>query len=373
MIDKLRHGWLAPAMLRRRTFSVSLAAILLAAIYWGLLASDRFVSTAHVIVQKTDIAAGQSVELSSLIGNLGNSNSADQLLLRDHLLSVDMLQKLDADLDLRGHYSDSRRDFLSRMWGRDTEIEWFHRHYLSRVAVDYDEYSGVLVIRVQAYTPDMAHAIAKMLVQEGERFMNTMAHRLAREQVRFLEEQVTAMNGRLMQARKAVLDFQNKEGLASPQGSAENLFAIINGLETRLAELQTRRSAMLGYLMDDSSDIVEINLQIAALEKQIARETQRLASPGGETLNETVEQYQRLQLEAEFAQDIYKTALVALEQGRIEATRTLKKVSVLQSPTQPQYPLEPRRIYNTIVFALMALLLAGIVHLVGAIIRDHKD
>jgi len=57
-------------------------------------------------------------------------------------------------------------------------------------------------------------------------------------------------------------------------------------------------------------------------------------------------------MDAGFAEDVYKTALVALENGRIEATRTLKKVSVLQRPTVPQYPLEPRRIYKHHCFHL---------------------
>jgi capsular polysaccharide transport system permease protein len=86
-----------------------------------------------------------------------------------------------------------------------------------------------------------------------------------------------------------------------------------------------------------------------------------------------VEEYQRLQLSAEFALDVYKTALAALETGRVEATRTLKKVSILQSPFEPQYPVEPRRLYNIVVFILAALLIAGTVHLLGAIIRDHQD
>ena len=363
MIRRLAPGWLGVALL----------ASVLAAIYWGFMASDRYVSEARVIVQRTDLGTGQGVELSSLLRGVGTVSSADQLLLRDHLRSVDMLKKLDAKLDLRSHYSDSRRDWLSRMWGRETEMEWFHRHYLSRVSIEYEESAGVLVIRAQAYAPEKAHAIASSLVEEGELFMNAMAHRLAMEQVSFLEDQVQAMNQRLIAARQEVLAFQNAQGLASPQGTAENLVGIINGLETRLTDLMARRGAMLGYLMEDSTDIVELNLQIAALEKQIDIEKGRLAAPAGRTLNETVEEYQRLQLQAEFAQDIYKTALVAMEQGRIEATRTLKKVSVLQSPTEPEYPLEPRRSYNTLVFVLFALLLAGVAHLVTAIIRDHKD
>jgi capsular polysaccharide transport system permease protein len=90
-------------------------------------------------------------------------------------------------------------------------------------------------------------------------------------------------------------------------------------------------------------------------------------------LNRTVEEFQRLQLAADFAMEVYKTALVSLEKGRVEATRTIKKVSVLQAPGLPQYPMEPRRLYLIVVFVLSALLLAGIVHLIAAIIRDHKD
>jgi capsular polysaccharide transport system permease protein len=48
-------------------------------------------------------------------------------------------------------------------------------------------------------------------------------------------------------------------------------------------------------------------------------------------------------------------------------------VSVIQSPTQPQYPMEPRRIYNTAVFIVATFMLAGIVSLLSTIIREHRD
>lgn len=368
------QGWLMPALLRRRIFGFAVVASLLSAIYWGVIASDRYVSEAHIIIQQTDLGSNnQSVDLGSLLGAGGGASRTDQLFLRDHLLSIDMLKKLDTELNLRAHYSDWQRDPLSRMWFEDTPMEWFHNYYLSRVSVELDDYSGILVIKTQAYGPKMAYAISTMLVEEGERFMNAMSHSLAREQVGFLEKQVASMNERTLQARQAVLEYQDQQGLASPQDTAENFVTIVNQLEGKLTDLQTRRAAMLGYLMPGSSNIVDLNMQIAAVERQIIREQKRLASPKGKTLNRTVEEFQRLQMNAEFIQDVYKTTLAALERGRVEATRILKKVSVLQSPSEPQYPLEPRRIYSTIVFILGALMIAGIAHLLAAIIRDHKD
>ncbi|MBI5429084.1 MAG: chain-length determining protein [Nitrosomonadales bacterium] len=366
------QGWLIPALLRRRIFGGALVASLLAVCYWGVIASDRYVSEARVIIQRTDFAGGQGVDFGGLLGGMGG-NHADQLLLRDHLLSVDMFEKLDAKLNLRAHYSDWHRDPLSRMWFKDAPLEEFHRHYLSRVSVEYDDYAGVLIVKAQAYDPQTAKDIATTMVEEGERHMNAMVHELAQDQVAFLEKQVGDMGARTIQARQAVLNFQNKKGMVSPQGTAENIVSIINRLEAQLTDLQTRRAVLLGYLMPGSPNVVELNQQIAAVEKQIAQEQGRLVSPAGSMLNSTVEEFQRLQMNAEFAQDIYRTALVALEKGRIEASRTLKKVTMLQAPTLPQYPLEPRRIYNAIVFILVTLLLAGIMHLLAAIIRDHKD
>jgi len=366
-------GWFAPMLLERRIFGAALIASLLAALYWGLIASDRYVSEAHVIVQRADIATGQSMDFGSLLGNLGGGSHTDQLLLRDYLLSVDVLKKLDNRLHLRTHYSDRRRDLLSRMWFQHGPIEWFYRYYLSRVTVDFDDYSGILVIKAQAYDAKTAHAIAVAMVEEGERFMNAMGHRLAQQQVVYLEKQVKDLKQRFNEARQKVLAFQNRHGMVSPEATATNLAAIINGLESQLADLQTRRAAMLGYLMPNSPNIVELNLQIAAIRKQIKSEKARLTSTTNKTLNSAVEEFQRLELNAGLAQDFYKTALTALESGRVEATRTLKKVATLQEPSKPQYPEEPRRVYNTVVFIIVAMLIAGLLHLIAAVIRDHMD
>jgi capsular polysaccharide transport system permease protein len=366
-------GWLArPRNVEGGIFRVALIVCLLALVYWGFIASDRYVSQAHVIIQRTDLASGQSMDFGSLLAGTGG-NRRDELLLRDYLLSLDMLRKLDARLGLRAHYSDRARDPLTRMWAKDVADEWFHQYYLSRVSVELDEYSGVLVIKAQGFNAKTAQAITRMLVQEGERAMNDMAQQLAADQVEFVAKQVAKMAERFRKTRQDVIRYQNQKGLASPQNMAEQLSGAIGHLQAQRTELQTRRSALLGYLEPRAAAVVELDLQIGAIDKQLVQEQSRLTSPGGKALNSTVEEYQRLEMAAGFANDVYKTALVALEKGRVEATRNIKKVSVIQTPTLPVSPLEPRRIYNIAVSILMTLLIAGVVHLLAAIVRDHKD
>ena len=369
--DQLRVKQLAIA---QPIWATAFAFFVVMAAYWLMLASDRYVSTAHIVIQRTDLSTGASAgDLASLIGGVSGANRADQLMMRDYLLSVGLLQKLDKELDLRSHFSNWRRDPFSKFLFANAPIEWLHRYYLSRVSVELNDYDGVLVVNAQAYTPEMSKAISEKLVLEGEAFMNNVANSLAQTQVDFLEKQVVQMHDRLLSARQTLLDYQNKKGLASPMATAESTVAILAKLQASLTELQTQKSALQSYLVASHPSVVQLNQQIAAVEKQMLQEQAKLASPTGKPLNKSVEEYQRLEMQAAFADAVYKTALSALERGRIEATRTIKKISVVQAPTLPEYPLEPRRIYSTLVALMIAFLFAGIAHLLWAVVQDHKD
>lgn len=371
--DRVQND-LGIAILKQRVLSVALLIGLLLSFYWLVVASDRYISESHIIIQRTDISGNtQNLDISSILGQ-GGSNRNDQMLLRDYLLSVDMLKKLDAKLNLKAHYSNHDYDIISRMWSSNPSMEWFHRHYLERTSIDYDDFNGVLVIKVQAYDAKTAHGIAAMLVQEGEHYMNELAQNLAQTQVVFLERQVVNLGSKALEARQNVLNYQNKKGLVSPQAETENLVGILAKLKQEKSELQTQKSALQSYLVGTHPNIVMLEQKIASIDKQINQEQAKLTSiNNGKSLNRTVEEYQRLELAASLSQDIYKSALVALEKGRIEALRTIKTVSVLQAPILPEYPMQPRRIYNTIVSLLLCLLIAGVLHLLIAVIRDHKD
>lgn len=367
---------LAGALHQARRYPIVLAAsfvAILGAIYWLALASDRFVSEAHVVVQRTDLPGGQGPDL--LGGLLGNQapGRADQLLLREHLRSLDMVARLDAALHLRAHYSSPQVDLLSRMWRHDAPIEWLHRHYLARTQVEFDDYTGVLTIQAQAYDAATAQAIAAFLVNEGEQFLNAMGRSLAQAQVAFLQRQVEASHERARQARAAVLAYQDNQGLLAPDRTAESVAAVVARLEEQKSQLQVQRAALLGYLVPGHPQVELLSHQLAALERQIARERARLAAPGGGQLNRTIETFQQLQAQATFAQDLYRAALMALEKGQVEAQRTLKKVSVLQAPRRPEYPLQPHRLYNASVLFVAVALLAGVLQLLAAIVRDHRD
>lgn len=351
-------------------WALCVAAVASAALYWGLWATDRYVSETNIVMQSSELNS-TGFNVASLLS--GTSGAGDLLLLRDHLLSADMMIKLDKTLNLRQHYSSHDIDYLSRLSAADVPMEKFVSYMLKRIEVEYDDYASVMRIKVQAFSPDTAKQIAELLLANGEQHMNTMGQRLAAEQVSFIEMQVKNLAERLHQARQDLLNYQNQNGMVSPTGTVQSILAIVAQLEGQLSSAQARLKVATSFQSATSPEVVRLKSEIKALQQQIALELKKTASSSGGALNKISADYQSLELQANFAMELYSNALAALESTRVEAARKLKQVSVLQYPTKPEYSAEPRRLYNTVVFALFALILTFIAHLAIWVIRDHKD
>ncbi|KAF7956282.1 hypothetical protein AWV80_38410 [Cupriavidus sp. UYMU48A] len=241
------------------------------------------------------------------------------------------------------------------------------------MTVTYDDYSQILIVRAQAYSPDKAHAIADAMVRHGEQYMNQLDNQLAREQVEFVDAQIVGMRNRMQEARRDVLQYQNKHGLVSPKLTVESVSAVVAQLEQTRADLLARKQAMAGYLTANAPDMVQIVTEIDAVARQIGEQNARLASASNGGLNVLAEQQEQLESKAAMAESVYKAALAALERQRIEAVRKMKSVQILQNATLPDYPMEPRRIYNVTLSAIVVGLVTLILCLLIAIVRDHRD
>lgn len=357
--------------LKRNPFwFLALVAILGAGIYWGLLATERYLSRAHIVLQSPEInPAGLNV--SSLLS--GTSGSGDLLLLKDHLESVHMLRTLQEQLDLRSHYSDRSIDRLARLGDADAPIETFYKYMRKRIRVVFDDYSSLLRIEVEAYTPEMAQAITQALLDEGERHMNYMGQRLAEEQVEFIDQQAKGLEQRLFATRDALLDYQNEYGLVAPTLTVEAIFQTVSRLQAELALMNARLTAQASFQSENSPEMRRLRSEAEALEKQIEIEQKKLAQQNGDALNRVSAEYETLQMRAQFALELYSNVLTALETTRVEAARKLKQVSILEYPTLPEFPVKPERLYNITVFALITLVITAILQLIVTVIRDHRD
>jgi capsular polysaccharide transport system permease protein len=121
--------------------------------------------------------------------------------------------------------------------------------------------------------------------------------------------------------------------------------------------------------------VTALRSQLRSLQEQLVVERRRSTSDDkhSDRLNALAIEFQTLQLQAEIALDAYKIALSATEIARVESTRKIKSLVVIEPPSTPEKAEYPRRLYNLLTLLVGSLLILAVVQLVLATIREHQD
>lgn len=351
---------------------ISLVILIFISFYWVFIASDRFVSTSVVIIQSPDIGSPE-LSFSSLMKGDSSSNRSDLLYLREHMLSMDMLKKIDNELDLKSHLSKDSIDIVSRLSVVNLTNEEYYKYFLEFVDISIDDFSGALKIKVQMFSPKMAKSVVGLLIKFGEDHMNAIGQRLAEEQVLFIRKQVDSLHDDLINANEKVLEFQNQNSILSPSSSASSVMKIIESLQAELSKLEATKLMIESYQSKNSKEVIMIGRKISSINEQISSQKSRLTSVNNKALNRILLDFEALKLKAEFSQQLYENAISTLESTRVESARKLKQVSILAQANLPEYSSEPKRIYNVTVAFLFMFFLTLIIHLIMIVISEHRD
>jgi capsular polysaccharide transport system permease protein len=344
---------------------------LLCCCYYGLIASDRYVGVAKVIVKQPD--SNSKVDFGiALLGVGMSSGNQDAQLVRQFILSFDMLHQLDKQLSLRDHYQSQNIDFLSRLWGWESQ-EDFLAYYRDHITVAFDDLSGVLTIRAQAFTPEFAQKIVEAVLKHSEQYINQIGYQLATEQVNFVKTELDRAIEHLRQSKQKIREFQEKYQLFNPEEESGAKLTMVNELEAQLTRNKAELNNLRSYMNDSAADIVALKAKIGALETQLLIERSKLVGDKSNNFSDVNAKHAELLLDLEFATDLYKGSLMSLEQARIEAYRKFKYLIVVDSPSLPEEAEFPRRIYILVNILAVLLLFYGAMKIILATIKEHRD
>lgn len=357
---------------KRLSFWIVLLPLAVAAVYYAFLASNRYVSQSIVTVRQSGESAVAAVSgIAALLG--GNSASREETLyLQAFIHSLDMLKHLDAKFALRKAYETPKLDLLYRLYPGASQ-EWLHWYYKNRVEVLYDDVTGLLTIRTEGFDPELARAVNAEIIAQSERFVNEISHRLARDQMAFAESELRRASDRFQAAKARLVAFQNRHNMFDPLAQAQATASLTAQLESEVARKEAELKTALGFLQENAPQVVALRNEVAALKSQIEQERQKITSGSGGKLNTLAAEFHNLTLEVGFAEDAYKAALSAVETTRIDASRKIKTLVIVESPAKPETAQYPMRLYNLATLLVALVLLYGIVRLVLATIRDHRD
>jgi capsular polysaccharide transport system permease protein len=190
----------------------------------------------------------------------------------------------------------------------------------------------------------------------------------------FAESELKKVRAHLDDVRNRLLAFQEEHRMLDPTAQAAANTGLTAQLQALQASHQAELKGLLAYLNEDAPQVQALEAQISGIRQQLQAE--RLGSvtnEDGMSLNVLAGQYQELLAELEFISDAYRGALTALETARIESTRKLKSLVLVESPALPESPEYPRRLYTLLALLMGLMLLYGIGRLIVATIEDHME
>ncbi|WP_461426783.1 sugar transporter [Gymnodinialimonas sp.] len=355
-----------------------LAPIAVLATYLYTVAVDQYASTTGFTVRQNESSAATDVlgGLAAFTGG-GGSGQADADILFEYIVSQELVQRLDARLDLVGHYSAPFEEDPFFALDPDTTIEGLVDHWQRIVRISYSQSSGLMELRVLAFEPGMAQAIASAIIEESQSLVNALNSTARDDAMRFAEQDLAAALVRLRTAREALTAFRTRTQIVDPESDLQGRMGVLNNLQQQLAEALIEND-LLGENTANPNDprLRQSAQRIDVIRERIALERQNFteadAQVGGEDYPTLIAEFEGLVVDREFAEESYRAALTALDLARTNTTRQSRYLAVFIQPTFPELAQFPRRDVILGLAALFLVLSWAILALVYYSIRDRQ-
>lgn len=343
-----------------------------AILYFGLIASDVYISESHFVVHTQ---SKQSLpNIASLIkGGDFNSTGIEGKAVEDYVKSRDALRELNKGGKIEKIYSRPSIDIFNRLTAFDSHVslESLFKYYTKRVTIEEDSGTGVTTLRVRAYNPKDARWINERLLKQSETLVNILNQRSRDDLIRYALTEVDNAKQRASGASIALAQFRNREGIIDPEKQATASLQMISKLQDDLSASKTQLLQLRSFA-PQNPQIEVLEERVKGLEGEIDDQIGKVAG-GKRSLANSAIQYQRLILESQFSDRLLASALTTLEAARNDARRQQAYVERIVQPNEPDEPLEPKRlrgIFSTLVLGFAAW---GILTMLFASVREHRD
>lgn len=343
--------------------------------YLSFVAVDQYGSATGFTVRQEE-GGGASELIGGLAALTGSTASVDTDILYEFIQSQALIQSIDDRLDLRGHYSAYwEEDPAFALWPDASieDLEW----YWKRI-VRISQSSGLIEVRVLAFEPEKAQAIAQAILDESQVMINALNNQAREDAMRYAREDLKEALARLKTARETLTAFRTRTQIVDPAADIQGRMGVMNNLQQQLAEALIALDLLRETTNEGDPRLVQARRRIEVIRARIADERQTFVSDTtkngavGEDYPSLIAEFEGLMVDREFAEETYRAALAALELARTKAARQSRYLATYVSPTLAQTSEFPQRFTIAGVAGLFLLLSWSVIVLVYYAIRDRS-
>lgn len=301
---------------------------------------------------------GMAMSLVAKIPGLDTA-SVDSKRIEAVLTSFSVTDEVIAKFDLKKRYGTPYSE-------RAREAVWTH------CSTSVDRKSGVVALTCEDTDPETAMQIVSYFGEVGNRTFNRISSSSAREEVHFLETQLTTAHDEVVKASQALREFQEKNKIIDLPEQSKATISAMASIEGDLVSKQLELSYLTGFASRGEGSVVQLQQQIAIMQSKL-KELESRPQPkeglgsGSANVFPSVMNVPELRFELEALmreQKIKETAFLLLTQryelARIEAARDTSSFQILDSPTKPTVRSRPKRRKIAMLGLFAGLALAGV-------------
>ncbi|MDM7458914.1 MAG: sugar transporter [Paracoccus sp. (in: a-proteobacteria)] len=365
-----------PARMKQRHYGMAISfcivvilPLIVAAWYLYTRAADQYASyvgfsvRSEGAVSPTDVMGG----LGTLVGA---SSTSDADILFKFIQSRDLVERVNNRLDLREIWSKAPNDPVFRFRGGNT-LEDLAREWDRKVRIHFD--TGMIDLRILAFDPDDAQAIAVAILEEGGILVNQLNDIAREDALRYARQELERAEERLRAARAELSAFRNEYQMVDPAADVQGQVGVVASLQQQLAEQLVSLGLLRANAQQNDPRIAQTQLRIDVIREQIDAERQKFGSADGSVaLSDLVGRFESLTVDRQFAETSYTAALAAYENARAEAMRQSRYLAPYIRPTLAQDAEFPERETLMAMIAGFLILFWIIGTLVFYSLRDRR-
>ncbi len=365
---------LLPALCRTRLFLLCVVLpTALAIIYFGLIASDVFVSESSFVVRNQEDRPQSS--LGMLLRGTGVSTAdSTTSAVQNYILSRDALRVLDTDLHVGQAFSSHKIDFLSRFarlpW--HSGFEYLLLYYRGKVAVSSDTSASIVSISTRAFTAVDAYAMNRRLLELTEERVNKLNEAARADLIRYAAADVAEAEAKEDASTAVLARYRAHRNVMDPEKQSAVQLDLVSKLESELVSTQAL-IAQVEKLASKNPQLPALRQQALFLQKAIQDETARVVGVPKDSLAAKAQEYSRLVVQKEVAGTILAGTITALETARNDARRKVVYFEPIALPSQPDVAMEPHRLRSIAATLLLGLILWGVLSLLIVAVKEHRQ
>ncbi len=343
---------------------------LLAGYYYYNVATPMFATKSEFVIQQAESQG--SGGLGGLFSGTGLAVQQDSTQVQGFLQSREALQRLDAELGFKAHFSEPQIDALQRL-DEDATDEDAYKIYKRNVKIGFDPTEGVLKMEVIAADPKVSEAFSHALISYAETRVDSQTQRLREDQMSGARESFEEAEAKMREAQRRVLGLQEQLGVLDPTSETAALMGQISTFETQLREKRLALDQLLDNARPNQARVDGMRGDVARLETLITelRASMTESINGASSLASITGELRIAELDLETRQLLLQQSLQQLETARVEANRQVRYLSLSVTPVGPDEATYPRAFENTL---LALVIFAGIylmISMTASILREQ--